>query len=217
MATRVCRAGLFASAVLVCALAPGARAQVFYSYPGARPVTDTSPSLGLVAGFGDNTVRLGGFGRFNLSPVADLGLEAMYQNVDTEDTSNDTSSGGAGMDGKYLLAEADGSMPLDIAVQAGAGFLAGSGFLDVHVPLGGLASHDFIMNDGRRITPYGGVYFLFDYVSFDAPAGVDDSDTDFDVEMRIGASAEIVKRGSLFAALHAGNGTMFFVGFNAGL
>ena len=68
---------------------------------------------------------------------------------------------------------------------------------------------------------YGGIYLLFDHVKIDAPEGApedyDDSDSDFDVELRIGASAEIVKRGSVFAALHAGNGTMFFLGFNAGL
>jgi len=202
---------------VVCVFATGARAQVFYSYPGARPVTDTSPSLGLVAGFGDNLVRLGGFGRFNLSQSADLGLEAMYNNVKGEGSSNDTGYGGAGIDGKYMFFPAREDMQIDIAAQLGAGFLARSGYFDLHVPFGAIASHDFIMNDGRRITPYGGVYFIFDYVSFDAPPGADGSDTHFDVEMRIGASAEIVKRGSLFAALHAGNGTMFFIGFNAGL
>lgn len=206
-----------AGAVLVLALASLARAQVFYSYPGAPPVTDTSPSLGLVAGFGDNVVRLGGFGRFNLSPAADLGLEAWYQNVDTEDSAEDTSFGGAGLDGKYLLTSANANMPLDIAAQVGGGFLARSGYLNVHVPLGAMASHDFVTNDGRHIVPYGGVYLIFDYFSFDAPPGVDDSDTDFDVEVRLGASASIVKRGSLFAALHAGNGTMFLLGLNAGL
>ena len=80
------------------------------------------------------------------------------------------------------------------------------------MPLGGIASHDFLTKDGRRITPYGGAYLLFDYLKVN-----DDSSTDFDLEMRVGASAEIVKRGSLFAAFHAGNGTMFFLGFNAGL
>ena len=209
--------GMWVGAILLCACASGARAQVFYSYPGARPVTDTSPSLGLVAGFGNNVVRLGGFGRFNLSPSADLGLEAMYNNVKAEDTPNDTGYGGAGVDGKYLFYPAREDMALDIAAQAGVGFLARSGYLNIHAPFGAIASHDFLMNDGRRITPYGGIYFIFDYTKFDAPPGADDSDTDFDVEMRVGASAEIVKRGSLFAALHAGNGTMFFIGFNAGL
>jgi hypothetical protein len=215
------RIGALAGAVLGFALVSGAHAQVFYSYPGARPVSDTSPSLGLVSGFGDNTVRLGGFGRFNLSSIADLGLEVMFQNVDTEDTSEDTGFWGAGADGKYLLVEASEDTPFDVAAQVGAGFLSRSEYTLIHAPLGVTASHDFVMNDGRRIVPYGGVYLLFDYVKVDAPAGApddyDDSSTDFDAEIRIGASAEIVKRGSLFAALHAGNGTMFFLGFNAGL
>ena len=193
--------------------ATAARAQVFYSYPGARPVTDTSPSLGLVAGFGDNVVRLGGFGRFNVSTKADLGLEAMYNNIKGEDSTDDTGFGGAGIDGKYLFFESRQDLQLDIAANVGAGFLARSGILQIHVPIGAIASHDFVMNDGRLITPYAGMYFIFDYVDVDGGG----SDTDGDAEIRIGASAEIVKRGSLFAALHAGNGTMFFIGFNAGL
>jgi hypothetical protein len=215
--TRAQRIGAVA-AVLFFVLVPGVHAQVFYSYPGARPVTDNSPSLGLVAGFGEDTVRLGGFGRFNLSSVADLGLEVMYDNVDDDfEGGDDVGFFGFGGDGKYLLTSADEDMPLDIAAQLGVGVMTRSDYLLFHVPFGAIASHDFIMNDGRRITPYGGVYFLFDYLTVDLPAPADDSETDFEVEMRIGASAEIVKRGSLFAALHAGAGTIFFLGFNAGL
>ena len=219
MTTRVQRIGAVA-AIMLFALVSGASAQVFYSYPGARPVTDTSPSLGLVAGFGENTVRLGGFGRFNLSSVADLGLEVMYDNVDNDGVGgDDTGFFGAGLDGKYLLMSAGEGTSLDVAAQLGAGIMTREDYLLVHVPFGAIASHDFIMNDGRRITPYGGVYLLFDYVDIDLPeqAQGDESETDFEVELRIGASAEIVKRGSLFAALHAGNGTIFFLGFNAGL
>jgi hypothetical protein len=217
--THTARRTVAAAAIaLVLAIAGSARAQVFYSYPGAQPVVDTSVSLGLVAGFGDNLVRLGGFGRFNLTSSADLGLEAVWDNIDPEGASDDTNLLGAGADGKVVLLSADGSTPLDVAVQAGAGFLTDDGYFLLHVPFGAIASRDFLTNDGRRITPYGGVYFVFDYASFDVPAGVDDdSDTDFDVELRVGASAEIVRNGSLFAALHAGLDTMFFLGFNAGL
>ena len=205
---------------LLLAFAGSARAQVFYSYPGARPVVDTSVSLGLVAGFGDNLTRLGGFGRFNLTSRADLGLEAMWDNIDPEGPGgDDTNLLGAGADGKYMLLEADNTIPVDLAVQLGAGFLTDDDYFLLHVPFGAIASREFAPGetDERLITPYAGVYFLFDYASFDAPAGVDDSDTDFDVELRVGVSAEIVRPGSLFAALHAGQETMFFLGFNAGL
>jgi len=208
--------GVVVAMVAACA-AGSAHAQVFYSFPGAKPVTDESPSLGLVAGFGDNLVRLGGFGRFNVSSKADLGLEAMFNNVKGEDSSDDTSYGGGGIDGKYQFFQARQDLQLDMAANVGVGVLARSGFTNIHVPFGALASHDFSLNDGRLIVPYFGLYFIYDHTSFDAPPGADDSNSDFDTEMRIGASAEIVKRGSLFAALHAGNGTMFFIGFNAGL
>ncbi|HET6463626.1 MAG TPA: hypothetical protein VFH33_07485 [Candidatus Krumholzibacteria bacterium] len=204
-------------AMVLVVAAGAARAQVFYSYPGAKPVTDASPSLGLVAGFGDNVVRLGGFGRFNLTQKSDLGLEAMYNNVKGEDSTDDTGFYGAGIDAKWQFFESRQDMQIDIAANVGGGFLARSGYTNIHVPIGAIASHDFTMNDGRLIVPYAGVYFLFDYVKFDVPGGGDDSNTDGDAELRIGASAEIVKKGSLFAALHAGNGTMFFIGFNAGL
>jgi len=211
-----CRGALL-GAVLALA-ASGVHAQVFYAYPGARPVTDLSPSLGLVAGFGDNLIRLGGFGRFNLSSVADLGVEAIYESVDTDGSGEDTGFGGAGIDGKYALLLANENTPIDLSVQVGGGFLARSDYLQIHVPFGALASRDLVVGGDRTIVPFGGVYFVWDYFKVSGlPGGGDDTDTDFDVELRIGASAEIISRGSVFASLHAGNGTMFFIGFNAGL
>lgn len=204
------------AAVLVMG-ASASRAQVFYSFPGAKPVTDASPSLGLVAGFGDNVVRLGGFGRFNLSQKSDLGLEAMYNNVKNDATDDDTGYYGAGIDGKWWFFEARQDMQIDIAANLGAGFLTRDDYWDIHVPIGAIASHDFIVNDGRVITPYAGFYLIVDHFRVEGPEGSHSSDTDSDAEIRIGASAEIVKKGSLFAALHAGNGAMFFVGFNKGL
>jgi hypothetical protein len=209
--------GVGIAMVAACALSSAAHAQVFYSFPGAKPVTDASPSLGLVAGFGDNTVRLGGFGRFNLSSNADLGLEAMFQNVKAEGTDNDTAFGGGGADGKYQFFHARQDMQIDIAANVGVGVLAKSGFYDVHVPFGALVSHDFNLNDGHLLLPYAGLYFVYDYEHVDVPAPADNSNSDFDTELRIGVSYDVVKKGSLFAALHAGNGTMFFIGFNAGL
>jgi hypothetical protein len=206
-------AGLaFAILLAACALPGAANAQVFYSYPGARPVTDYSPSLGLVAGFGDNLVRLAGFARFNVSPASDLGVEAVYDNFGAEGIDDDVGFGGAGVDFRYAIVAVGESSPLDVAGQAGGGFLARSDFLNLRFPLGVVASRDIVLKDERILVPYGGVYVLIDYVNIS-----DESDTDADVELRLGISAEIVKKGSLFVALHVGDDTMFFVGFNAGL
>jgi hypothetical protein len=204
-------------ALLAAALPGTARAQVFYSYPGARPVSDYSPSLGAVAGFGDNLVRLAGFARFNVSPAADLGFEAVYDNVGAEGLDDDVGFGGAGVDFRYRIVAAGDNSPLDVAAQAGGGFLARSDYLDLRFPLGVVASRDIVLKDGRTLVPYGGIYVPIDYVKISGGAGGDQSDTDADVELRLGISAEIVKKGSLFAALHVGDDTMFFAGFNAGL
>jgi len=196
-----------------CALPCTARAQVFYSYPGARPVTDYSPSLGAVAGFGDNLIRLAGFARFNETPASDLGVEVVYDNAGSEGANDDVGSGGAGVDYRYRIVAAGDSAPLDVAAQAGGGFLALSDYLNLRFPLGVVASRDIVLKDERILVPYGGIYVMIDYV--DISGG--QSDTDADVELRLGISAEIVSKGSLFAALHVGDDTMFFVGFNAGL
>jgi len=200
-----------------CALPCTARAQVFYSYPGARPVTDYSPSLGAVAGFGDNLIRLAGFARFNVTPASDLGVEVVYDNAGSEGADDDVGFGGAGVDFRYGIVAAGDNSPLDVAAQAGGGFLTRSDYLNLRFPLGVVASRDIVLKDERILVPYGGIYVLIDYVDISGGPGSDQSDTDADVELRLGISAEIVKKGSLFAALHVGDDTMFFVGFNAGL
>lgn len=203
-------------AVALLALPCTAHAQVFYSYPGARPVTDNSPSLGAVAGFGDHLIRLAGFARFNVSSASDLGVEATYDNQGADGRDDDVGFGGAGADFRYLLVTAGDNSPVDLSAQAGVGFLARSDFLNVRVPLGASASRDILLKDGRTIVPYGGLYVVINYVDVSG-AGEDFTDTDADVELRLGASAEIIRRGSVFASLHIADDTMFFVGFNAGL
>jgi hypothetical protein len=204
-------------AVVLAGLPAASHAQVFYSYPGARTVTDLSPALGAVAGFGDHLIRLEGFARFNASPVSDLGIEGMYQSVDAGRGGDDIGYGGAGVDYRYQLVEVGDRSPVDVSAQGGVGFVARSHYTDLHIPVGAMASRDFQLQDGRHVVPYGGVYVVIDHVSVDVPGAGNHSDTDGDVELRLGASAEIVRRGSVFAAFHVGNGTMFFIGFNAGL
>jgi hypothetical protein len=201
---------------LLAAFPAGARAQVFYSMPGARPVPDESPALGIALGLADNRFRLDGFGRFNASQRADIGLEVVYEDLDTGPGSNDSSRFGAGADFKYLAVRQGSNTPVDAAVQFGAGVLARSGYTLIRMPLGALVSRTFTVDRDRDIVPYGGVYLIMDFVDHDTP-GNNGFDSDIDVEMRVGASAEISTHTSVFAALHAGNGTMFFLGFSVGL
>ncbi len=217
-ATAIRRNGLIglAALALLAAFAAGAHAQVFYSMPGARPVPDDSPVLGVALGFGDDLFRVVGFGRFNASQNSDIGLEVIYEDLDTGPGSDDTHRFGGGADYKYLAVRQDDTTPVDVAVQFGAGVLAHSNYTLIAVPLGALVSRTFTVDGDRDIVPYGGVYLAMDFVDNDAP-GNDGFDSDVDVEVRLGASAEIARNASVFAAFHAGNGTLFFLGFSASL
>lgn len=201
---------------LVAALPAAARAQVFYAAPGARPVSDASPALGLALGIGDELFRLVGFGRFNAASSSDIGLEVVYEDLDAAPGSEDQNRFGGGADFRHLVVRQEGDTPVDVAVQFGAGVLAHSDHTLIELPLGAMASRTFTVEGNRDIVPYGGVYLVMDFLDLDAP-GNDGWDSDLDVEFRVGGSVEIVERATVFAALHAGNGTMFFLGFFASL
>jgi len=194
-------------------------AQVFYSMPGARPVPDDSPVLGMALGLGDNLFRLAGFGRFNAARTADVGLEVVYEDLDTGAGSDDQHRLGAGADFKKLIVEQndDASRPVDAALQFGAGVLAHSDYTLIKIPVGALVSRTFTVQENRDIIPYAGVYLIMDFVDVDVPGNGDGFDSDLDVEFRVGGSAELSGRTSVFAALHAGNGTLFFLGFSTSL
>jgi hypothetical protein len=196
------------------AAASGAHAQVFYPHPGARPVPDSSPALGAAAGFGDDMFRLAGFVRLNASQRSDIGFELIYDDIDSGPASDDSGRFGGGIDWKLLVVEQDDDRrPVDAAVQVGAGMLDASNYKLFRFPIGAMASRTFPLSDNRSVTPYIGGYLLVDFIHVDN-AG---SDSDVDVEFRMGGSVEVVDRANFFAALHLGNGTMFFLGFSASL
>ncbi len=207
---------LFAIVALASVALPGrSAAQVLYSFPGARPVPDSSPALGATVGFGDHFFRLLGFGRFNVSRVSDLGFEIAYDDLNTGPGSSDSGRFGAGADFKYQVMEQDDRTPVDVAVGVGAGFLTQSSVTLVRIPFGAMASRTFTLDNDHDVVPYAGVYLVVDYFNYDGSSPNDGSD--LDVELRLGASAEIANNVSVFSALHTGNGTMFFLGFSAGL
>jgi hypothetical protein len=191
-----------------------ARAQAYQPYWTARPVSSDSPALGGAVGFGDDMFRFAGHGRFGISSASDLGLELVFDNFDN-DFGDDTSYYGGGVDFKYLAVAEGERLPFDLAAQVCVGMEWGNDTTQLLVPFGFLGSKSIAMDDGRELTPFVGAYVLVEQVSFDA-AGVDD-DTNVDVEIRLGAAFEVMKQSNVYAALHVGNGTMFFLGFSAGL
>jgi hypothetical protein len=190
-----------------------ARAQVYQPYFSARPVDTDSPALGGAVGFGEDMFRLAGHARFNITSSSDLGLELVFDNFDTD--FDDTHYYGGGLDFKYLAVAQGDRLPFDFAVQACVGMEWGNDTSQLTVPFGFLGSKSIAMNEDGELTPFASAYVVVEHTSFDA-AGVDD-DTDVNVEIRLGAAYEVATRSHVYAALHFGNGTMFFLGFSAGL
>jgi hypothetical protein len=205
-----------AAVVLVVLLAPVAGAQVFYSYPGAPPIKPDQPALGSNVGFGDDLFRVLGYGRFNVHSASDLGLELVFDKADSPVEAN-VWRWGFGADYKYAIVPSDSSsMPFDLAVNAGFGYQNGGDAWNIRFPVGGLVSRSLAVRTDQSLVPFGGVYILFDYASWNLPAGAsgDNSDFEVDVELRAGAAYEITKTAMAYATLFLGAGTKLYLGVN---
>jgi hypothetical protein len=211
--------GLILGTALIATLlvAGAARAQVFYQYPGAPVVSDTEPALGFTAGIGDDLLRLVGYGRFNVSEVSDLGLELVLDHWDPS-FGDDGWRIGAGADFRYAIVPANTNLPFDLSLDGGLGLQTGSDITSFNIPVGAVISRPLELQNGRILTPYGGLYLLFSHISVDTPPGAPDyDDSDFDVELRLGTSLEIVGGVSGFVSAHVGNEEKLFLGLNASL
>jgi hypothetical protein len=203
--------------VFVAGFAPGAVAQVYYSYPGAPPARPDQPALGANVGFGDELFRILGYGRFNVNSTSDLGIELLFDNTDTP-VDADAWRWGFGADYKYAIIDWDSTSnePFDLAVNAGFGYQNGGDLWNIRFPVGGLVSRPVKLKSDNVLVPYGGVYVLFEYAKWNLPLGAagDDSDFDVDVELRVGTGYEIGKTATAYATLYLGAGTKFYLGIN---
>lgn len=189
-----------------------ANGQVFYSYPGAPPVKDLEPAIGVAVGLGDDIFRIVGYSRFNLSSISDLGLEIVLDNLD------DNWRAGLAADVRYAIVPKHSTLPFDLSLNGGMGIEGGGDITNFNVPLGAVLSRPLELNNGRVLVPFGGAYLLIVRTSIDTPPGKRDfSDTEVDVELRGGANLIINDATGMYAALHIGAGTMFFIGLNVGL
>lgn len=202
--------------VALCAGTP-AHAQVFYLYPGAPPVGDTEPALGTTLGFGDDIVRIVGYGRFNVSELSDLGIEVVLDRWDPG-FADDAWRFGLGADYRYAIVPGGTDLPFDLSLDGGFGFQSGDDITNFHIPLGGVISRPLELQNGRILVPYGGLYLVFSHVSVNTPPGIPDhDDSELDVELRLGTSIELGAGMAGFVNIHIGDNELFFLGVNASL
>lgn len=197
--------------------AGAANAQVYHQYPGAPVVGDQEPAVGATFGFGEDLIRVLGYGRFNASDVADLGLEIVIDQFDP-DPGDEGTRFGLAADFRYAIVPTDTELPFDLSLDGGFGFQTGADLTNINIPVGGVISRPLVLQNDRVIVPYGGLYLIYTHVSIDLPPGVGDaSDNELDLELRLGASVEIGGGLSGFANVHIGEAEMFAIGLNSSL
>jgi hypothetical protein len=210
--------GLIAVAALaLVGAATTVRAQVYHQQPGAPVVGETEAAVGATIGLGDDIVRLLGYGRFNVTEVSDVGIALVMDRFDPGHGA-DGWRFGAAADFKYAIVPTETTLPFDLSVDGGFGFQTGADVTNIDIPVGGVISRPLALSDDRVLEPYGGLYLVIRHVSVDTPPGAPDaSDTDLDVELRLGASIEVGGGTSAFATVHVGDLDMFFLGVNVSL
>jgi len=206
------------AALIAATTSVAANAQVFYLYPEAPPVGDTQPATGGGLGIAGDQLRFLGFGRFNVSPGMDLGVEVVLDRLSGSGPGGNSSwRFGLGGDVKRAIIPSDRPLPFDLAVQAGFGFQTGGNLTSFDLPVGAVASRPVRMDNGREFVPYAALYLVVRRVSFDLPAPFDVSDTDLDIDLRLGSSFQLFDSGDAFVTLNISSDVMVFFGFNAGI
>jgi hypothetical protein len=214
MLTRPILAALAVTAIVVFVAAGPVGAQVFYQYPEAPVVTDSQPAAGGIFGVGENSLlRFLGYGRFDINRSFDLGLELVLDNQDTFTSSSWRF--GVGADAKYSIRPDSTVLPFDLSALAGFGFQSGGDLTNFDFPVAGVISRALELENGRRVVPYGGVYVIIRHASFSPQGLPSSSNTDVDLELRLGTSVELWEAGDAFLAVHLAEQFLFTVGFNA--
>jgi len=214
MQTRPILAIFFVAAAIALLGAGAAGAQVFYQYPAAPVVTDSEPAAGGIFGIGENSLlRFLGYGRFDINRSFDMGLELVVDNQDVY-TSSEWRFG-IGADAKYSIRPDSTTLPFDLSVLVGFGFQSGGDLTNFDIPVAGVISRALALENGRQVVPYGGVYVIVRHASFSPSSLPSSSNTDVDLELRLGTSVELWESGDAFLAVHIGEQFLFTVGFNA--
>jgi hypothetical protein len=207
------------SVLMIAACADHCQAQVFGNFYPARTVGEAERSAGGYFIVADDVV--GGLAQFRYGAASalDLGLQLGVESVDSyvphgglfeaEDSDNLL----LGADAKYALRTADDEIPVDLSVGFGVGFVDAEGAESLLFSVTGQGGWRGPEPESRGLEPYVGFALMVDRTTVDLPDG-DRSDTDNDLEVRVGTAYVLSRAASILAELQAGDGTTFAVGLN---
>ncbi|UCG52972.1 MAG: hypothetical protein JSW58_05280 [Candidatus Latescibacterota bacterium] len=188
-------------------LCSDARSQVFYQYPEAPIVKAGEVAIGPYFAVGESELfRIGGFVRMNATKHIDVGFELLGDLIEGN------GRGGLGADAKLSIFSSYKAIPFDLSVTGGIGYVTGNDTKIIQAPVGAIISSPFKLERGNILVPYLGVYLLIVNTEFDHPSLPDDSDTDFDAELRGGLRYTLSAGPDIFVAGHVGRGEKVLVG-----
>jgi hypothetical protein len=179
------RLALVVAAALV--LAPSAAlAQVFGTWAPAVPYPTDSYNAGAFLIVGEPFGLVGQF-RTGIDDNWDVGIQFGVPNFDY----GDDAIIGIGGDVKYLIVPEGENLPFDLATDFAFGYQHADNVSLVDFDFGVVGSKTTTTSGGTTLIPYGAIMLAVGHASVDLPEeledlGIDASDTELDINVRIG-------------------------------
>lgn len=206
---------LVALACLLATIPPSLQAQsanvgtVFGTLWSARPIGAQAGALGFNVGIADAVSAYGSFtyglgqhwdGRIKLGLVDDDNMDPKF-------------AFGADIKNTFLDAGGPNNYPLDLAAGAILEYFDAGNLSVVQLGATLLGSRDFVLSNGRSLTPYAEIGLRLERISWDF-GGQDGSDSDLEFGFNLGVMYEMTRYISLFGELQIDRNDGLFIGLN---
>jgi len=201
--------------VILLSFAGTSIAQTFGTLMGGGASSDGEGSVFLLAG--NDAFRTGIAARFNITRVADFGIQLGLDRV------CETSFWGGGGDLKLVLLESRKNLPLNLALDASLGKLDSRDVKQFLFAFGILASGIIETSQWRTVEPYLSFLVLVKQVDRDAARGsslesclcpTGEDDTDAETLVRAGVKLSLTRETQLLLETELGDHALFGAGFN---
>ena len=184
--------------------ASAAEAQA-YAYPSFQPsrIAEREYNFALADGGDFGTALIFQWREGLSNPKLQLTFDAGFADPDNSDTRLILGGGLA-----YQLTRSSNEMPFDIVLAGGLGFSNGDDVTIVRVPFGAVVGHRFDLEGGYAISP-----FVNPRLSWNRTSVNDNSDSDTELEVDIGANFELKPNMALRLAAVLGDADAIGVSF----
>lgn len=209
------------SVLIVGGVADRCCAQAFGHFYPARTVDYRESAAGAYLAIADDVVGLLGQFRYGATEVLDFGLQIGFESVESRELAGglfeeyDDTHLLLAVDGKYMIRGADDDLPVDISMDVGVGFIDMEEANRLLFTFGGQGALRDPELQSWGLEPYLGLVLVVDRLSVDLPGGTD-TETDNDLEIRLGTTYELWTTAAIMAEIQAGNGTTLVVGLGLG-